>query len=270
MEIKPKFDTSTIKISQPIRHSTLPQKIARDPSGVISNGIYKVIRWERLRQMIVLFFALAIALACSILIILYDTLYHSNWSSYIFPIIILAISVYKIIISLIEMRALKKAVTRYRADLAVGVSHHPPFIVKIYRSLHVKQVVHNWLTFFLILHGGLLTLILWGLKDVSWWIFEFDKWIEAIFYNPDLMQWIFTIAIIVIALIHVVFTIQRKKRVLDIDAYFGETIISISDIEEIKKQYNKLCRRLFIGYILVILVIPLLVKWILKFIRRKK
>lgn len=270
MEIKPKFDTNTIKIAAPVHRANLPQKIVKDPTGVIANGIYKVIRWEKLRQFMVLIFSLLIMLISIITMVLFYTVYNLGWAAYIIPGVFLLATFYKSMTTLFEIRVFKKAVAKYKADLAIGVAHHPPFIVKLYRNLYIKQVFHNWATFFLLLHIGLFTLILWWLKDKSWWIFEFEDWIKAAFHDPYLMQWIFGVILIIIAFIHVIFAIQRKKRILDIDAYFGEHIIAASDIDILKKDRNKVCRRLFLAYVLVILVIPLLVKWIIKFIRRKK
>jgi len=44
MEIKPLNDSNTINFSAPVKTAPLNKKIVRDPEGVISNGIYKVIK----------------------------------------------------------------------------------------------------------------------------------------------------------------------------------------------------------------------------------
>lgn len=272
MNIVPKYDSNTIKIATnaPTKLSLSTPKVVTDPTGQISNGIYRVIHWEMLRQFITIIVSGTLLLGAIILIILFSTAFKTSWPGYIIPVMMILLAGYKFFISLIEKSALKKAVTRYKEDLRIGLTSTPPFIVKLYQNIYKKQVGHNWLTFFLLLNGGILTILLWWLKDVSWWIFDFEGWIHAMFNNPTLMSWIFTVSLLAIAVVHIVMAIQRKKRILEIDAYFGSQIVPTADINEIKSSRNKAYRRLFIIYVMVILIIPLIVKMCMKLFRRSK
>lgn len=272
MEIKPLNETSTIQI--PIRTqkiTTLTKVKTHDPDNIIPNGIYKVIKWENFRQ----FFAIALSLiifAISVVMIsLYATnVLHIGWAGYLIPAATGTISFYKLITTIFENKFMRKAVERYKENLGIEINSTPAFVAKLYKSLHVKQVSHNWLTFMFIFYGGIFTLLLWWLKDVSWWIFHFNAWIKDIWTNPEIMVWIATGALIAIAFMHIVFAIQRKKRILEIDAYFGLTLIPEGELATIKEVRNKFWRRVFILSVMTILVIPLITMLIMKLISRKK
>lgn len=270
MEIRPKFDTSTIKFSAPIINKTLESKVKNDPSGLIPNGIYKVIHWEKIRQLVVLIFSFLLFLAGTIWFILFLVVYKTKWPSFILPTILILLSGYKSLSTYSEWSNLKKSITRYYEDLKMGSTSTPPFIIRIYSNTFKKQVAHNWLTFFLLLHGGIFVILLWLLKDKHWWIFHFDDWIRSLFHNANTMIWIFTAMIILISITHIFMAIQRKKRISEIDAYFGQMIVPLSEVESLKQSRNKFYFRLFIIYIIIVLVIPLLVKIILRVLRRRK
>lgn len=272
MNIRPMNDTATLKLNiSEIQTRTLATpKIAIDKSGVIPNGIYKVIRWEKFRQRFTMIFSALLLTAMIILISLYATVFESKWVSYIIPVIVGVGSAWKLLATSLEFKWLRKSIETYKEDIRIGLTSTPPFISRLYLSLHKKQVAHNWLTFALLFYGGIFTLLLWWLKDVSWWIFEFKTWIHSLFANPTLMMWLFTSALLLIAVMHIVFAIQRKSRILDINAYFGQGIIPESEIETIKQAKNKMYRRLFIVSVMILLIIPLVVKLILKLVRLKK
>ena len=272
MEIKPMYDTSTIKFVNPIVTETkkLEKKSVSDPNGLIPNGIYKVINWERYRQLATIGISGAIAIASLIMIILYFTVFSSLWVSLIIPSVTMLGSVYKLMITLGERRYLIRSLKRYREDLAIGLTDTPPFITRLYASLNKKQVRHNWITFALMFYGGLFTLVLWWLKDSSWWIFHFDQWIHALFSNPDLMVILFTVSLGFIIVMYIALTIQRKKRLLEIDSYYGSQMMSETDLQTLKQGMNKTYRRLFIVSLMVLFIIPIVVKMVLKFIARRK
>lgn len=276
MEIKPLNDSTTIKFNiaeTSVKTLQAPAKIKTDKEGIIPNSLYKVIRWEVFRQRFTMIFSSMIFVAMTIMISLYASkTIHTGWASYIIPATALLFSMLKLFKTIQEFFWLRKAVRIYKEGLKVdlGTNSTPPFITRIYTELFRKQVAHNWLTFTLLFYGGILTVLLWLLKDVSWWIFEFKKWIHSLFSNPDLMSWLFTAALIVIVVAHIVFMIQRRARILDINAYFGQNITPESEISIIKQERNKMYRRIFIMSVLIILVIPLAIKLILRIIKRKK
>ncbi len=272
MEIKPLYDTNTIRFVNPtiVQPKKLEKRKAVDPNGVIPNGIFKVIKWEKRRQQFTIGLSALITLASIILITLYFTVFDASWIAIVIPSVVLLLAFYKSMITLGEMNYLKKALLRYSEDLAIGLTDTPPFISRLYLSLNKKQVKHNWITFFLMFYGGLFTLTLWWLKDVSWWIFDFKAWIHSLFSNPDLMVILFTVSLAAIVLIYLVLTIQRKKRLLEIDSYYGSQMMSASDLETIKQTMNKMYRRIFIMSVLVVLIIPIVVRLILRVIRGKR
>ena len=268
MEIKPMYD-NTIKMNVTSIKLEAPTKMKADKDRTIPNGIYKVIRWERIRQWFTIGLNISIVTAAIILTILYATVLDVSWIAYSVPIILFLLSGWKLLTTLFERGRLNRSVERYKEDLRIGLDTTPPFIANLYMSLHTKQVAHNWLTMFTLFYGGIATLLLWWLKDVSWWIFDFKSWIEGMFSNPTTMAWLFTTLLLTVSVLHIVFAIQRNKRIQEINSYFGTAIASTSDIETMKQSKNKMYRRLFIISIMVVLVIPILVRFILKFTKRK-
>ncbi len=273
MQLKPINNNDTITFintstftKTDLKHS----KIVTDPVGKIPNGIYGVIRWEKFRQVITMLISGLLLLTMSIIITLGALYWKFGPLTYVAPSIAGLLALYRFMVSTLEFFNLKKSVTRYRQDIQVGLTSTPPFISKMYIGMHKKQVAHNWITFTLLFYGGLSTIILWWLKDTSWWIFKFDIWIKEWMGNPSLIATLMSVALLVIAVMHIVFAIQRKKRINDMNLYFGAELAPESQIEEIKSIRNKAYRRLFIISILIILVIPIVVLLILKLIRRKR
>lgn len=271
MDIKPLFQTGTIRIVAPktnIKH--VDTKIIKDPDGIVPSSIYRVIKWESIRQKLTLLLLNLIIIAISIWIILLSTVYQSMWVGYLIPIILLMLLTYKVLITFFEMKTLKRAVIRYREDLKYNLVSTPPFLARMYLALHRKQVAHNWITFTIIFYGGIFTLLLWALKDVDWWIFNFKLWIGTLFGNPWLMSWIFTISLIFVAVLHIIMTVQRKKKIIEMDSFYGSQLAPQSEVEIIKTNYNKMYRRLFFISVLIVLVIPLFIWIVYKTIKRRK
>ena len=272
MKIKPLYETQTIKLINPvIKESQSLQKAKNkfDKYGNIPNGIAKVLHWEKIRQTLTLTFCGLILLGMIFLIILYLNILNSGWQSMIIPSLVSVGLIYKIFMTTLEKKYLNNSIKRYSEDLQVGITSTPGFIAKMYKALIQKQIRHNWFTFFIMFYGGIITLLLWWLKDYSWWIFRFDKWIHSWFANPDLMTWIFSISLLAVIIIHMVLAVQRKRRMLEIDYYFGSTIMPQTDIDSFKSTENKMFRRIFIISLMIFLLIPICIKLINKILRKK-
>ena len=268
MELKPKFD-NTIKMNVSSVKLSAPSGVKKETDSVIPNGIYGVIRWERIRQWFTLGLNASIVMAAIILASLYATIIDVSWIAYIVPIIMFLLSGWKLMTTWFERQRLKRDVERYKEDLRVNLDSTPPLISNLYKRLHISQVGHNWITITLLFYGGIATLLLWWLKDVSWWIFDFESWISNMFSSPTTMAWLFTALLTFVAVSHILFAIQRQKRIREIDSYFGMKLGNPTDIENFKAARSKAYRRMFIISIMIILIIPLVVKFALKVIRKK-
>ena len=269
MEIRPMYD-NTIKMSiNQVKLESSKISETKQKGETIPNGIYRVIQWERIRQWFTIGISSSILTISAILFVLYKIVMNVSWIAYAIPLTLFLLSSWKLITTLLERSSLNRDVNRYREDLKIGLTSTPPFIANMYIKLYQKQVSHNWMTMFILFYGGISTLLLWWLKNVSWWIFDFKVWISNMFSNPTTMAWLFTALLITVAIIHIVFAIQRKKKILDINSYFGQNLAPASEIETIKASKNKMYRRLFIISVMVFLIIPIVVRFILKFIKRK-
>ncbi|CAM9124047.1 MSC_0882 family membrane protein [Mycoplasma marinum] len=273
MNLKPinSNDTITFINTSTFTKTNVHEKhVVTDPKKSIPNGIYGVIRWELVRQISTMILSGLLLLASIIAIVLGVLVWDFGPITFSVPSICGMLALYRFAISSIEFISMRKAVERYRQDIQVGLSSTPPFISKLYIGMHKKQVAHNWITFSLLFYGGISTVILWWLKDVDWWILHFDQWIHNGMGRPELIATIMAISLLVISIVHIIFAIQRRKRINDMNMYFGEEIAPTSQIEEIKSIRNKAYRRLFILSVLLILVVPLIILMILRIIRRKR
>lgn len=271
MDVKPLFQTETIKIVAPKSNiKQLDSNVIKDPDGIVPPSIYRVIKWESIRQKLTSIILTIVCLGIVTWIILLSTVQKSGWYGYILPVILMLLVIYKWLITMIEIKALKRGLTRYRQDLKYNLTSTPPFLTRMYLALHRKQVAHNWITFVIIFYGGIFTLLLWSLKDVNWWIFDFKTWIAALFGNAFLMSCIFTICLLLVAILHIVMTVQRKKKIIEMDSFYGSRLAPQSEIEIIKTNYNKMFRRLFFISLLIVFIIPLFVWIVYKTIKRRK
>ncbi|MCK5867198.1 MAG: hypothetical protein KAG14_02250 [Mycoplasmataceae bacterium] len=270
MEIRPMYE-NTIKMSVTnIKLETMKQtKEKNDLYKEIPNGILKVIKWEFLRQWITIAITFILIVSMIVLISVYSTITHVSWTGYVIPSTTLILSTWKILITISEKKRMNKDIVRYKENIRMGLTSTPQFLVNMYKTLHRKQISHNWFTMTVIFYGGISTLLLWWLKDTTWWIFDFKSWISSWFASPDLMAWIFTISLIVVIVIHAIFAINRKKRILDLDSYFGEPLMNETDLQSLKVTLNKTYRRLFIFSIMILMIIPMVIKFVFKMIRKK-
>ncbi|MGL5204905.1 MAG: MSC_0882 family membrane protein [Metamycoplasmataceae bacterium] len=273
MEIKPIYNTGTITfIENPAKINSIKinSNFKQDPKGVIPNGIYKVFKHENSRSIFVFVLASLIFISQIILISLISTILNWGWFWYIPTSVVAIASLGKLIYSLIEYRGLRHSINVYRDDLSSGLKTTPPFISNIYIKLYKKQVTHNWITIATLFYGTIAVLIFWWLKDVSWWIFDFKLWISQLGPQPDNLAIYIVIGLIGVMSIHIWFTVFRKKRIVDIQSFFGNEVISQIEIQKIVYDMNKAYRKIFFLSILIILIIPIIIKIVFDKIRTKR
>lgn len=262
MEIKPIYNTGTITfVENPNKISAVKinSTYKKDPKGIIPNGIYKVFKHENTRYIFVFVLSFLLFLSQVIMISVLPVL-KWGWFWYIPTSVIGLASLGKLIYSFIEYRGLKNAISVYRDDLVSGLKTTPPFISDIYIKLYKKQVTHNWITITILFYGAIIVLIFWWLKDVNWWVFDFKKWISDLGPAPENLAIYMIVGLIGVMVVHIWFTIFRKKRILDIQSFFGNEVISQLEIHKTIDAMNKAYRRIFFLSILIILIIPIIVK----------
>lgn len=193
----------------------------------------------------------------------------THWFWNVPLIIVAALSLTKFVFISLEMRHLSISTKMYRESLNAGSKLTPPFISSLYLKLFKKQVSQNWIVISFIFYGTIVTLLFWWLKDVNWWIFEFDVWIRQLTDNPESIGAIMIFILVLALFLHIYFTIYRKKRIMDIQSFFGNEVISQLEIDTIVSNLNKKYRRFFFLSIIVILVFPFIARIIYKKIKSK-
>ncbi len=240
-----------------------------DPFKVIPSGMYAIISTHR-RNLFVSIVAMSLIFTISLMMILAFALFlDTNWFAFIFPITISIVIAYKWVMSMLEYNSFNKLIYRYREDIQYDLTSIPQFLDTIYVNLIKKQVTHNWVSFISLFYLSIFTVLLWWLKDQSWWIFKFDAWSVYIFKDPTWITYLLTLTILLILFIHIYLTIARKKQLYRIDAFTGKKIISGYEITQMKSTLNKGWRRGFILSLIIILVIPIIIKLILKLIVKR-
>lgn len=267
LDLKPIYNTGTITFIESPEKVTLKKidsSFIKDPEGIIPNGIYKVFKNEKNKQLFLIGFIGLMLLGLVIWLSLLSTVYLHKINAFWFvPTgIAIALSGWKFISVILDKRNLTQSIVLYRESLMAGSRLTPPFISNLYIKLYKSQARQNWIVISFMFYGTVFTLLFWWLKDVNWWVFDFKKWIADLTKNPELVGFLL-IAILAITLImHIYFTVYRKKRIIDIQSFFGNEVISQTEIDEIVKNKNKVYRRAFFISVLVVLVLPF-IGWII-------
>ncbi len=273
MEIKPIYNTGTITfVENPTRINSIKinSNYKQDPLGVIPNGIYKVFKHENTRFLFIFILCFALLISQIVIISLLPSVLKWGWFWYIPTSIIGLSSLGKIVYNFVEYRGLKNSIRIYRDDLGSGLKTTPPFISNIYIKLYKKQVTHNWFTITILFYGTIGVLIFWWLKDVNWWVFNFQLWISELGPAPENLAIYIVVGLIGVMVIHIGFTIFRKKRIVDIQSFFGNEVVAQIEIQKTTSEMNKAYRKIFILSVLIILIIPIIIKLILSKVRGKK
>ena len=255
--------------------ATKSKKELKDPKGIIPNGIYKVFSLEKSVKLASIIVSLIILLISGILITLFATTpslfiktLHENekvkWGWYIIPSITIVLTFYLITTELIELIGISRSVIAYRESIELGAITTPPFITLLYRKLILKQVRRTWLVVAIIFYVGIFTLIFWGLKEVKWKQLDFKKWIHNSFPNPEAVIYILCAIMGGVLIIHISFSIFRKKRTVDIQSFFGNEVMDYNEVQEKKSKSHKFYAKIFLISILLILILPFIIYIILK------
>ena len=275
LDLKPIYNTGTITFVESHEKITLKKidsTCIKDPEGIIPNGIYKVFKHEKDRQIFLLCFFSLIVITMSIYVALLRTIFLNRINQFwmIPTILIIILSIWKIILLILETKHLRQSISMYRESLVLGSRLTPPFISNLYINLYKVQVKQNWIVISFLFYGTIFTLLFWWLKDINWWIFKFKDWIANITKNPQLVGFILIFILFMTLIFYIYFTVYRKKRIIDIQSFFGNEVISQTEIEQIVRQKNKVYRRAFLISILVFFVLPFF-GWIIykKFIKKK-
>ncbi|MGX9339783.1 MSC_0882 family membrane protein [Mycoplasma sp. 2261] len=252
-----------------------------DPEGLIPNGIYKVFRAEKSLKKFSIsayLFVFFLALISCLLFAFAPSLFSSYlsqdiklvpWGWYVSPILFGLISLVLLILDVIDLNALSKSVDDYREKIKQGISFAPPFIASLYEKLMRRQVRITWFVVAILFYVGLFTLAFWGLKDTQWWILNFKDWIHKAFSDPNLVIYILCGIMLGVLLLFIIGTIQRKKRMVDIQVFFGSDVMSNTELSKIRAEAHKFWAKIFFISVLVLLVIPIIILLIVKRIMKR-
>ncbi|BAP39484.1 MSC_0882 family membrane protein [Metamycoplasma canadense] len=267
-----------------IKTKSLPSNVKKtlDPYGVIPNGIFKVfVAEKRIKKFNILFFITIffVSLTTSLLFAFAPSLFQKFlkdgqtkivWGWYIIPSILGVLSFIALIFDAIELNGIRRSVEYYREQINQGISFTPPFVINLYEKLMRKQVRRTWLVVAIIFYLGLFTLTFWGLKDKKWGALDFNKWIHSSFSNPDLIVYVLCCIILGVLVLFIIGSISRKKRMVDIQMFFGNEVMNYNELAKERSNAHKYWSKVFFISVLVSLVLPIIILLIVKRIVRKK
>lgn len=275
LDLKPIYNTGTISFSDTptvVENKNFKRDKAIDANEIIPHGIYRVFNNEIKKQKFIIGLNLVIFLSFLITIILMaaSVIKTLGWFWYIpFSIFVLCAG-WKSVSTNLELSGMKASIRSYREALSNGSSFTPLFITKMYMKLYQTQVAQNWVTIAILFYGSLGVIVFWFLKDAKpFWIFDFKTWIDNSTKNPELVAYFLIFGLILTGILYFAFTIYRKKRVIDIQSFFGNEVVSQVEIETIKSKKNKLYGKIFFFSVLIILLLPI-VGWIIYKLIKKK
>ncbi|PZW01564.1 MSC_0882 family membrane protein [Metamycoplasma auris] len=254
-----------------------------DPEKVIPNEIYKLFLSEKTQKKIsLILFSIVFVfsfIACLLFAFAKDlfiklkivdaTIKSIPWGWYVIPIILIVISFTYFSLNLIEFVGIKKSIVFYRIELRNGNKKAPQYIEKLYLRLLKKQVRRTWLVVALLFYVGLFTLIFWALQDQKWGKLDFKKWIHNSFSNPNILVYTLCGIMLLVLLLFIIGTIYRKKKISDIQVFFGNEVMNYKDYAEIKTKTHKFWAKIFFLSVLIILIIPAIILLIVLKVRKK-
>ncbi|VEU59682.1 MSC_0882 family membrane protein [Mesomycoplasma neurolyticum] len=185
-----------------------------------------------------------------------------HWSWLILPIIGLTFLFIKLISCFFTLFELNRGIKKFKATANQDAAL---VMIKIYKKLIFSQVHHNWWAFIVSFYTTIITLIIYGLS----------KWkLTQEIINNSIPSWVYFYTIIgcilgSIFIIWLIFTIIRKKRIIDISHYFGLKISQFDSFDKQKNQLNRLYLKWFILTFLFLLFLPFLILLIIKKVRKK-
>ncbi|ENY68884.1 Hypothetical protein, predicted transmembrane protein [Metamycoplasma auris 15026] len=254
-----------------------------DPERVIPNEIYKLFSSEKIQKKInlILFSVVFLfsVIACLIfafakdlfikLKLVDESIKAIPWGWYVIPTILIIISFTYFSLNLIEFISIKKSIIFYRVELRKGNQKAPQYIEKLYLRLLKKQVRRTWLAVAFLFYVGVFTLIFWALKDQKWGKLDFKKWIHNSFSNPNILVYTLCGIMLLVLMLFIIGTIYRKKKISDIQVFFGSEIMDYKDYAEIKTKTHKFWAKVFFLSVLIILIIPAIILLIVLKVRKR-
>ncbi|AWX69594.1 MSC_0882 family membrane protein [[Mycoplasma] anseris] len=242
----------------------------KDPEGIIPNGIYKVFSLEKSIKVFMAFVETFIFMGALIIALLFGlkaTWFKlenniAPWTWFIVPVGSMGLSLTLFVLDLIEYLGIKKSIVMYRDSIKAGAVSTPPFISLLYRKLMMKQVRKTWLVVAILFYVGLFTVILWALQNQKWGELDWKTWIHKSFPNPNTVVYILCGIMSLVLVLFVINTIIRKKRMVDIQSFFGNESLDYNSLQEDKSKAHRFWAKVFFISVLVLLVLPFII-WIL-------
>ncbi|UWD34243.1 MSC_0882 family membrane protein [Mesomycoplasma molare] len=287
MKWKPLNNTDTVNFANIKKEQINLQdinsaKVYKDPEQIIPTGVYKIFaRESKILKIFLIFYLFIFLVSASLIALIYTNTLKTigfvktdfEWSWLIIPILIASYSIFKFIIKFLDFSSMKKSEKLYRNELTINPQALPTSIANLYKRLTKQQIHHNWFLIFTFFYIGLFALAVWYFSDKVYLngLLNFEKWIQLMTPNPEFLSIILGLSLLGNLVIWTLLTISRKKRLNDIQDYFGYQIVKDTEIDAIKIKMNKGYLKLFVLTILVLLVIPIIVLLLVKkFILKRK
>ncbi len=180
----------------------------------------------------------------------------------IFPLILGLIGVYHLVLLLFEFKFLKKDIIIHNnnARYEKASKSEEGLISKVYLNTQLNQIKHNWWLLFTTTYISLFVLLIWGLRDKSWYFLKFSTWLVNWFGNPNLLLKILVLSLVINFAFYILALTVRKRRMQHIEMYFGhEYVIDPEELDKISNRHHRFYVKTYILTLFLILIIPILI-----------
>lgn len=171
-------------------------------------------------------------------------------------IILATVGLVFFLVGWVDFFNLKIGVRNYRSDILMGVESIPYFLIKNYKSLSVRLIYLNWISFNVYIFGGIIIGIFYAIRSGTKGA------------KPMNTEIIIMFIILVLTLFYQITTLinvrSRKGRIC---AYYGFEIVPPEQIADVRKRANRLCLIIFLIFLIALFLI-IFIPWMI--IRKNK
>ena len=174
--------------------------------------------------------------------------------SKVIPTIVFLFAFYKIVSGVLQLMMVFNDTKKIKDDAARGLKNVPHFIIKVYRTLTIKTVDINWLSWIIYVIGGLFLLMTSFLTNYIIPLINIPIKLEGL-NDPFSIYSIVKYSLAITFGFHLFYLFWVRARINAINRFYGYEIVNNLEVMEIKKNRHSAWRR---GVVLTILVLGII------------
>ena len=174
--------------------------------------------------------------------------------SKVIPTFVFLFAFYKIVSGVLQLMMVFNDTKKIKDDAAKGLKNVPHFIIKVYRTLTIKTVDINWMSWIIYVIGGLFLLLTSFLTNYIIPLINIPIKLEGL-NDPFSIYSIVKYSLAITFFFHLFYLFWVRARINAINRFYGYEIVNNLEVMEIKKNRHSAWRR---GVVLTILVLGII------------